>query len=193
VIFVVIPGIYTYLYLASDDVRGLFYSAIIQVIIQNLWIIVFTPIIGVSAIAIIWVVYIPFFLVQDMYAKRVHGIGMDGKHVVHSLLLGFAFAIGMYYLVEFLEFIMTTLPFFGILEAAMIGFFVIPVWYLYIATGTLLRLVNSTDLENIESVLRIVPPAWWVSKPLVSRLQRYAENIESKGSFEESTPEPQTV
>ena len=170
VIFVVIPGIYTYLYLAADDAKGLFLSAIIQVVIQNLWIILLTPIIGINAIAVIWIVYIPFLIAQDYYSKQKHNIGMDGFHVTKSLVLGFAFAAGMYFFVDFLQYLMKSISLPGILEAAIIALFVVPIWYFYIAVGTAFKLVNKADLDNIQAELKK-----YQSDEFVSDISKFSE------------------
>jgi hypothetical protein len=69
------------------------------------------------------------------------------------------------------EFLVEYLPFINLVQAAIVCLAVIPFWYLFISVSTYLRLVNETDLKNMESVLRIVPPAWWFSRPLILRLQ----------------------
>lgn len=171
VIFVVIPGIYTYLYLAADDVRGLFYSSMLQVVIQTFWIVLMAPLIGVIAIASVWVVYIPVLFVQDWYAKSRHGIGANLRQVGAVIVLGVIFAGSMHLCVKWIEFLVEYLPVINLVQAAIVCLAVIPFWYLFISVLTHLRLVNETDLRNMESVLRIVPPAWWFSRPLILRLQ----------------------
>lgn len=174
VIFVVIPGIYTYLYLAADDVRGLFYSSMLQVVIQTLWIVLMAPLIGVIAIASVWVVYIPVLFVQDWYAKSRHGVGANLRQVGAVIVLGVIFAGSMHLCVKWIEFLVEYLPIINLVQAAIVCLTVIPFWYLFISVLTHLRLVNETDLKNMESVLRIVPPAWWFSRPLILRLQAKA-------------------
>jgi O-antigen/teichoic acid export membrane protein len=176
IIIVVIPGVYTYVYLAADDMKGLLASSLIQIVMPTLWIIIFAPVIGVNAIALAWVSYIPIFFAFHWYSVSKYNIGMDIRHLVSTLSLAFSFAVGMYWMVNWLDGVVRLLPVIGIMQAGLVGLFVIPLWYLFIAVATFLRLVDLTDLENVESVLRIVPPTWWVSKPVILRLKKMAED-----------------
>ena len=72
------------------------------------------------------------------------------------------------------------LGFINFVNAAIVGLLVIPFWYLFIAVAAMVRLVNARDIANIESVLKIIPPAWWVSKPIMSRIARLAASGDTK-------------
>jgi O-antigen/teichoic acid export membrane protein len=174
VIFIVIPGIYTYLYLAADDVRGLFYSSMLQVVVQNVWIVLMAPLVGVIAIASVWMVYIPILFIQDWYARSRHGVGANLRQVGAVIVLGLVFAGSMHLCVQWIESLVEYLPVINLFQAAIVCLAVIPFWFLFISISTHLRLVNETDLKNMESILRIVPPAWWLSRPLILRLQNRA-------------------
>ena len=80
-IVIITPGIYTNLFLAFDDVRAMLYANTLQVIMTILWVVIFTPIIGVIAIALIWVVYIPYFVIVHIYSKRRHKLTMNRDYV----------------------------------------------------------------------------------------------------------------
>jgi len=178
IIFVVIPGVYVYIYLAADNARGLFYSSILQVFLQNAWIIVVGQFWGVIAIATVWMIYIPFFIIQHNYSKRVHGISMDLKVVASRITLGIIFAIGMTFLVEFIQPIANLIPTIGIIHAIIVCSLIIPLWYFYISVSVLIGHTNKMDLENLISVLQIIPPAWWVTKPLITKLIEHASKRE---------------
>jgi O-antigen/teichoic acid export membrane protein len=180
VIFIVIPGIYTYIYLAADDARGLLYSSVLQVIIQNAWILVVGIWWGVIAPATVWIVYIPFFIAQHLYAKKKHGLFMKMRIVGSRVALGIVFAAGMIVLVDILEILVEFIPTIGIMQAAIVCLFIIPLWYIYITVSVLIGHMNKTDLENMISVLKIILPAWWVTKPLMVKLISLTEKREKK-------------
>jgi len=178
VLFVIIPGIYTYIYLAADNARGLLYSSIVQVILQNAWIMIVGLWWGVLAAATVWIIYIPFLFIQHFYSKRKHGISMDLWIVGKGIALGGIFAAGMIVLVGILETQVAIITSIGIIQSVIVCLFVIPLWYVYITVLVLIGHMNRTDLENMISVLRIIPPAWWFTKPLISRLMNYSERRE---------------
>jgi O-antigen/teichoic acid export membrane protein len=180
VIFVVIPGVYVYLYLAADNARGLFYSSVVQVFLQNAWILVMGMFWGVIAVATVWMIYIPFFFVQHFYARRVHGIFMDLRIVGSRIALGVVFAAGMTVFVELIQPMIHFIPTIGIVQAAIVCAFAIPFWYIYITVSVLIGHTNKMDLENMMSVLRIIPPAWWVTKPLIAKLIDHASRMEQE-------------
>ncbi len=180
VVFVVVPGIYTYIYLAADNAKGLLYSSVLQVILQNAWILIVGIWWGVIAAATVWIIYIPFFFVQHFYTKRVHGIAMNLGVVGRGLLLGLVFAAGMKALVDVLETLVEFIDTIGIIQAAIVCLFIIPLWYVYITASVILGQMNRLDLENMISVLRIIPPAWWFTKPLFMKLIGYAKRKEQE-------------
>ncbi len=186
VIFVVIPGFYTYIFTAIDDIRALLWNSILQVSLQTAWFAITALIIGVVGIASVWVVYIPFYLVVHAYCKRKYNIYIKTKKLIPGILNGFLFAIGMYWLTNILLVYMPgflgffsallggiTIPY--IIGYGLIGLIIIPMWFLYILSLIILRIVNHQDLTNLVSVIRIVPPLWWITRPLMDRILHFAE------------------
>jgi hypothetical protein len=96
--------------------------------------------------------------------------------------LGLVFAAGMLVLVDILEILVGFIPIIGIMQAVTVCLFIIPLWYIYITISVLIGHTNKTDLENMISVLKIIPPAWWVTKPLMVKLISLTERRETKES-----------
>ena len=142
--------------------------------------VVFTPIIGVAAIAMLWVAYLPYFVITHQYAKRKHAITMQLTNTIGSILLGLLFAGIMYIVQAGIYPIVKTLGLPDIIDAILITSLIIPFWYIFIASETITGLVYKKDLSNIESVFRIIPPAWWVSKPIIDRLSMIAKEQPSE-------------
>jgi len=178
-ILTTIPIIYDYVYLASNDKRGLILSQISQAILQTIWVIVVTPIIGVNAIAIIWVAYIPYFILQYMYSRKYHNVAMSKRKLVGGVSIGLIFAMGMYFLSGFVWEIISSGLLPNIVEATIITILMIPIWFLFLSILILLRLVDKKDLQNIERVLKVFPPAWWLSRPVVQRLKQMSSVTKS--------------
>ncbi|MHA2142400.1 MAG: lipopolysaccharide biosynthesis protein [Candidatus Thorarchaeota archaeon] len=180
VIFVVIPGIYSSLFLAVDDAGALLWTNILQVIFQTAWVVLATPIIGVIAIAMIWIAYLPYFALVQYYSGRRHGIQFNRSVLVGGLSLGIVFALFMHLGVLFIKPIIDALPIWDIFGAAFICLLVIPAWFVYIGVATAVGLLRSTDLQNLEDILRVIPLTWWITRPLVTRIGRMAERREAK-------------
>ncbi|NWF96886.1 MAG: oligosaccharide flippase family protein [Candidatus Thorarchaeota archaeon] len=178
-IFMVVPAIYLYILLAADDRRGLLLSSILQGAIQVGWVMLMAPLIGVIAVALIWIPYVPFFFLQHWYTKKYHSVTMDLQTVAGGIGMGLFFLVVMYAVVTALEPIVAVASIPNIVEAMLVGLMAIPFWYLFIAVGTATKVVNRRDLENISKVLKVIPPAWWVSRPLVTRLMKVAEQREA--------------
>lgn len=179
-IVIITPGIYTNLFLAFDNVRAMLYANTLQVIMTILWVVIFTPIIGVIAIALIWVVYIPYFVIVHIYSKRRHKLTMNLPKMIGSMMLGLIFAGIMYLFQEFMFPVVELLGLIDFVNAMIVGLLVIPFWYLFIAVAAVVRLVNARDIANIESVLKIIPPAWWISKPIMSRIAKLAASRDTQ-------------
>ena len=185
VILVVIPGMYTYVWQAVDDISSLFWMSILQVIMQTIWFVFAVPVMGVVGIATVWIVYIPYFLVVHYHTKKRHGIGIERSTLFQGLALGLIFAGGMLVITTWLQSMLGDILFTlsmllggidvpSIVGYALICVTIIPLWYCFIIVATFSMILNSSDLENLMKVLRVIPPAWWVSKPLMERLWRMA-------------------
>lgn len=171
-LFISLPGLFDLLYIIADDVRGLFYSSLVQIAFQNVWLFVMAPLIGVTAMVTLWIPYIPFFFLQQAYTKRKHQMGIDQKTVWTNVALGLVFLFGMFLLVPYLYALVGILSMIGIVEAGIVALFAIPLWYLFIACATGAGLLSAEELDNYERVLRVFPPAWWISKPIVTRIKK---------------------
>jgi multisubunit Na+/H+ antiporter MnhB subunit len=170
-----VPGIYTNLFLVLDNLKAMIYASTVQVLFTILWVVIFTPIIGIIAIAMIWVVYVPYFVIVHQYAKRKHDITMQMSNTIGSILLGLVFAVIMYYTQVSVYPFIQSLNLLDIVDALIIISLVIPFWYIFIAIATVTGLVYKKDLANIESVFRIIRPAWWISKPIIEKLATIAK------------------
>ncbi|MFW9963998.1 MAG: lipopolysaccharide biosynthesis protein [Candidatus Sifarchaeia archaeon] len=175
-----VPGIYTSLFLVLDNLKAMIYASTLQVIFTILWVVIFTPIIGIIAIAMIWVVYVPYFVIVHQYAKRKHDITMQMSNTIGSILLGFVFAVLMYYTQLFVHPFIQSLNLLNIIDAMIVISLVIPFWYFFIAIATVTGLLYKKDLANIESVFRIIRPAWWISKPIIQKLATIAKEHPSE-------------
>jgi O-antigen/teichoic acid export membrane protein len=187
ILFVRLSGIHTYIYLAADNAKGVLYASIAQILLPMIWIIVTLPLMGIMAVALVWIVYIPFFFVQNWYAKRTHDINMDVGHIGAHVVLGLIFASGMFLLVPWIAtnthwiiHLFVTLfqifePYFTIIHSLFVVAFVVPLWYAYVISATLLHIIDDTDLKNMESVLKVIPPIWWISKPITRPLLKYVK------------------
>lgn len=178
VLFVVTPGIYTNLYFAFNDIRAMLWSSILQVGIQILWVVVFTPLLGVIAIAMIWVIYIPFCILVHFYTKRKYGIYMETPRVVTTFILGLVFAGLMFYSGQLISPLIRFLHLPNIVDAMILSILAVPFWYLFMLVASVMRIVDKKDLANFEVILKIVPPAWWVSRPILERISRLAKEHE---------------
>jgi len=186
-VFAIVPAIYSYIYLAADDRKGLLMASVLQGLIQTVWIVLMAPVIGVAAIAMIWVPYIPFFFVQHEYSRRKHGITMRLSTVAGGIAIGLVFLVLMSITAMFVNPILATLPVPQIVQAAVLASIAVPFWYLFIAAGTLLKVLTRVDLENMVKVLKVIPPAWWVSKPIITWLIAVSERgHHAAASHEES-------
>jgi hypothetical protein len=107
---------------------------------------------------------------------------MKMRIVGSRVALGLVFAAVMLVLVDILEILVGFIPTIGIMQAATVCLFIIPLWYIYITISVLIGHTNKTDLENMVSVLKIIPPAWWVTKPLMVKLISLTERRETKES-----------
>jgi O-antigen/teichoic acid export membrane protein len=170
ILFVVTPGIYSNLFLALNNLRAVFAASLSQIAIQILWVVIFTPILGTAAIAMIWVAYIPYLVVVHEYSKRKYGVNFDAKITGGGFLLGGVFAFIMLFAQDIIFSLLRLMGIVTFLSAAATVMMAIPFWYIFIASAAFFRLVNEKDLENLESVLKIIPPAWWISRPFVRKL-----------------------
>ncbi|RDE17838.1 MAG: hypothetical protein C4K49_00865 [Candidatus Thorarchaeota archaeon] len=174
-IFLIVTAVYSYLYVALNDTRGLLYASLQQIAVQVIWVVTMAPLIGVNAVAMIWLSYLPYFFIQHRYSKRKHAISMDLHIVGKDIVVALFFAALMWVTVSIAQQLVSILPVFPVLQAALVGLLAIPFWYLFILVTVHLRLIDSTDMGNMERVLRIVPPVWWVSRPMVRHIRLLSE------------------
>ncbi|MFW9888302.1 MAG: lipopolysaccharide biosynthesis protein [Candidatus Thorarchaeota archaeon] len=178
IIFVLTPGIYGNLFLAINKLKAVLAASLAQVALQIIWVVIVTPIIGTYAIAMIWVAYIPYLLAIHEYSKRKYNLNIEASRAIGGLLLGGIFAIIMYLGQDMIYSILHSVGLMNILSATATCLSAVPFWFLFITIATFFRLVNKRDLENLESVLKIIPPAWWISRPIIRKLVEISERKE---------------
>ncbi|TET06492.1 MAG: hypothetical protein E3J86_14915 [Candidatus Thorarchaeota archaeon] len=174
-ILITIPGIYTNLFLILDNLRAMLYACTLQILFSILWVVIFTPIIGIISISLIWIAYIPYFVIVHQYAKRKHDITMQMSNTIGIILLGLFFAGIMYYVQVAMSLFIQSWNLLNFVDAMLVTTLIIPFWYIFIAIATITGLVYKKDLENIERVFKIIRPAWWVSKPIIKKLYTIAK------------------
>lgn len=172
IVFIVIPGIYFNLYLALGNLRAMIYHSISQLVIQTTWIVATAPILGINSIASVWVMYVPYLVVQHAYTQKKHRIGMNPRVLISGIGLGLIFSVIMLIVVGYVDQILRLLPIWTIIRTALLCLLALPFWYLYMATAVLLKVIEPREIENMKDVLKVIPLAWYISRPLIVRLSR---------------------
>ncbi len=171
-IFISIVGIYDALLLPFDNAKGFFISQVLQLSLQTAWILIATPIIGVSALALLWAIYIPVLAIQHIYIRRKHGVSMGLRTWTKGVIVSLLYALLMWIMVDVSLQLLVPFGLLDILDAAIVALLAIPMWFLFMIVIFKMGVIQEAELDNLEIVLRVVPPIWWVSKPVVGLLRK---------------------
>jgi O-antigen/teichoic acid export membrane protein len=177
-----LSGIYGNVLTALDKMKGLLIIGALNVAIQTIWIVALQPFIGVIAMALIWILAIPIFIVYHYYTRRTtsltigRGLLMRGvllTLVATPIALGFSFIAGLFgdwisIMLDFVPFIGTTT--FGSLIKLL---FLAPFWYVYLSVCLATGVMRTKDIDNLKKFLMKIPPLWWVSKPLIGYVEKF--------------------
>ena len=178
VIFVIIVQFYLSLHLAMDDGRAFLGTNTLLAIAQVVWIAFLSPVLGVHSITALWVVYIPVFMIQHFYSKRKHKIWLNLAYLIKGFIISLVLALGSWMLVENTYIILSNLIPYNIFAAGVSALLAIPLWMMYMILMIYFDIIDRQELDGFEKVLRIIPPAWWLSKPFITRLQKASDKTE---------------
>ncbi len=181
-IFVTIPGINGSLLVGLDDARGILYCSIVQLFVQVSWILIAMPILGVWALAMMWVGYIPYIIWQTFYMRKKHNIYTNPNSIIGHFAVGLIFALILNVAIALVINFLISLVIAPVVAAALSLLLIPFIWYLYLGVMFGSGLFSQHDLDNIRIFLKRIPPAWWISKP-------YLNLIESKLGRKESSHE----
>lgn len=172
-LFVVgLTNIYSSLITSMGRMRVLLVLGCAQAIIQITWIIVLAPVFGIIAIAYWWVTFIPLYLMQHYYCRTRFKVTIRAKLVARALVIGFVFLGFAFLTSESFKTILLLVPLHDEIYYIAILALAIPLWYIFLTFCMIGGLMNRTDMQNLAHFLRRIPPAWWVSRPFISRIER---------------------
>ena len=180
-----ISGIYTNILTALNRMTPILIIGVIGVVFQILWIILLQPYYGVIAIAFSWVIYIPTLMTYHLYSRKYLKLNLAKGFIARSVALTCIFIVIAIATVQLARATVNILSFISLFQYTTIRsgtevLFIIPLWYLFLGLALACRIMGASDLENLKNVLRKIPPAWWVSKPFIAILDRYAARLETQ-------------
>lgn len=193
VIVIPIAGIYSNMLTALGEIRLLLGVGIFSVVVQSIWIILMQPVYGVIVIAFSWVGALPVPFVYHYYCGKKLHLTIERTTLARGLIVGIIFipvsylawltAVGVSQALAFWIPIFASTTVSSIFRLA----FIVPLWYVFIGLTMAARLMTIEDVGNLKRVLRKIPPAWWVSKPILELITRWAGHHE-EGRDREKPP-----
>jgi O-antigen/teichoic acid export membrane protein len=172
-----LTGIYSNLLSALGRVKPLLITGVFSIVLQTAWIIFLQPLYGVIVIAYSWVVYIPVYIIYHIYCKRTFSLYVPAKYLGRILLLAILFlplVMLTLLLSENVLLLFVFIPFLTITTFSSLFrlLFVLPLWYIFIGISLAIGATSVRDLDNMKRMLKRIPPAWWVSRPLLNRIEK---------------------
>jgi O-antigen/teichoic acid export membrane protein len=175
---VVVPmiGIYYNILIAINKMKILVILGSVNVIAQVLWIYFVQPLYGVIALALLWVVAAPLFLVYHYYTRRITTLTIGRRLIIRGaalalITLPIAYGVSLVggYIVDQTLATLGFIPFINTTTTASIMklMFLIPLWYLFLSLSLAVGVMRLVDIENLTKFLMKIPPVWWISRPLI--------------------------
>jgi O-antigen/teichoic acid export membrane protein len=168
-----LTNIYSILITSMGRMKALVLMGVSQALIQTIWILILAPIFGIIIIAYWWVTFIPLYLIQHYYTRTRFQVTIRARLILRSLVVGVAtFIIGLV-TSEFVKGALSFLPFItNELYYLVILSSIVPLWYVFLALSVLGGLIDRNDIANLSKFFRRIPPLWWISKPILGRIQK---------------------
>jgi hypothetical protein len=149
---------------------------------QVVWIIVFQRYFGVIALAFLWVISIPIYLMYHYYTRRETGLTVGKSLMLRSAVLTFIsipVAFGMSLLSNFvIDHLIDLIHFLPLISTTTITSmlkltFLAPLWYIFLSLCLTTGVMRLQDVDNLKKFLRKIPPVWWISRPLIKIIEDF--------------------
>ncbi len=172
-----VSGLYNTVLNAATRLKPLFIIGLTTTVMQIVWVALMTPYLGVVAIALLWVALIPAILMSHLYSVRDTGLSIPRVFLLRLALLSLLLvpltwltSLAASYAVSSVSW----LPFLSVNRLAALCnlAFAVPLWYAFIALCLLTGAMTGADLDNLRKFLKRIPPAWWISKPLLGFIEK---------------------
>ncbi len=182
-LILVIPAtsIYTNTMIALGKMRALMILGTINVILQLFWIILFQPILGVIAIALSWVMFIPTFVFHHIYSRLRLSLSIPLRYLARCILLLALFLLFGIFINNLVSTLLISLSWIQIFKFTTINsviklLAVLPLWYTFIGFALMTHVMSKSDLENLVIFLKRIPLAWKISKPILNMILRLQQH-----------------
>ena len=194
ILIIPISGIYTNILTALNKMKPILIIGIVGVAIQTLWILLLQPYFGVFVIAFSWIGFIPTLMIYHLYSRKQLRLNLAKGFIARSVVLTglfLAIAIATLQLAGSVIDLLSIISLFQYtsIRSGTEALFIIPLWYLFVGLALACRVMGKSDLENLKKILKKIPPAWWVSKPFFTYLDRYATSQEKRAEIQKTPDE----
>ncbi len=186
ILFVIpVSVIYSTVIFAFDKLKLLLAVCALSVTMQTIWIIVLQPHFGVIAMAYLWVAIIPIFIIYHYYSKRELNLYIPARFWLKATLLSILFIIMAAVSASLADFVVDSLSFLPLFNTTTVSSLAkltvgIPLWYVFIALCLATRVMGRSDLDNLRKFMKVIPPIWWISKPLLNLIERTGIQVSKK-------------